>query len=102
VDRRAGGAIDVFRLTADSADHMVMIITDAIFIQCSRTGWLYPPQQAFLDQQIERVVNGLTRNRSEFRANILGHIIRRAVRGIRHGAQNRQPLGSHLHPVISQ
>jgi hypothetical protein len=81
---------------------MVMIITDAIFIQSSRTGWLYPPQQAFLDEQIERVVNGLTRNRSEFRANFLGHIIRRAVWSLRHCAQNRQPLCSHLHSVISQ
>jgi hypothetical protein len=81
---------------------VVVIVTDAIFIESGRTRRLYPPQQSFLDQQIERVVNGLTRNRSEFRANSLGHIIGRAVRGIRHGAKNRQTLGSHLHPMISQ
>jgi hypothetical protein len=79
----------------------MVIVTNAILVKSSRTCWLNPPQQLFLNQHVERIVNGLPRDGAEFGPNFFGDVIGRAMRRRRHRAENRQALCSHLHSVFS-
>ena len=81
---------------------MMVIVANTVLIQRRGTGRLNATQQPLLHQQMERIVYGLTRDRTELPANLLSHRIGRAMRKRRDHAEDRQSLRSYLHPMSSQ
>ena len=84
VDRRetrrgADRAVDVDHAAADSTDQMVVVVADPILEARRRSGGLNAPDQPLGDQQAERVVHRLQRDRADLGPDGLGHAVGRDV-----------------------
>ena len=99
---RTDRAVDVGHRATTSADQMVVVVTHPIFVPGWRTWRLDATDKILVDQDGQRVVDRLARDRPDRRPNVLGHFVGRGVRTGRDSAQRRQPLSGHLHPVLSQ
>ena len=53
------GAVDIDGFPTDSADEVVVIVADAVFVERGGFGGLDAPNEAFFCQHTERVVDGL-------------------------------------------
>ena len=107
VDRRqarrfAGRALDVDDPTADAADQMVMVVADAVLEPCRRPGRLDAANQSFGDEQIQRVVDRLERDRADLRSDDGGDAVRADMWLARDRAQDGQPLRGHLDAASSK
>jgi hypothetical protein len=54
------GAVDVTDCTAQTAHDVMMVIVDTSLVKSGGSNWLDASKQAFFDQDIEGVVDGLT------------------------------------------
>ena len=95
-------AVDVDDATADPADQVVVVVADAIFVARRRAGRLDAADQAFGDEQGERVVDGLQRDRADLETGDLGHAIGGGVGLARHRPQDRQALRRDLDAVFTE
>ena len=71
----ANDAVDINNGAATSADEMVMVVVDAVLKKGGGSFWLDALHQAFIDQEIECVVDRLTGNG----ANILAHRLHNGI-----------------------
>jgi hypothetical protein len=81
---------------------MVVVVAHAIFESSGRPGRLDAPDEALGDEDAERVVHRLERDRADLRAGDRGHLVGGDVRLPRDGPQNGQPLGRHLNSVLTK
>ena len=58
---------------------MMMVVADAILVSSGRVRGLDAPDEAFLNEQPERVVHSLSRDGADLNANILSDVVGRAV-----------------------
>ena len=84
VDRRKTGggadrAVYIDQTAADSTDQMVMVVADPILETSRCAGGLNAPEEAFGDQDAERVVHGLERDGTDPGPDDLGHAVGRDV-----------------------
>jgi len=80
---------------------MVVIVADAIFEASRRSRGLNAPDEPLGDQQGERVVHRLQRDRTDLGPYDFGHGVGRDVRLTRNRPQNRQPLSRHLDAALA-
>lgn len=78
-----------------------MVVADAVLVASRRTGGLNAPQQAFVDQDAECVVDRLARDGADIVSGGLGDIVSGAVGAFRHGLEYGQPLRRHLHTMLA-
>ena len=100
--RRSDRTIDVEHDATTSADEMVMVVTDAVFVAGSGPRRLDAPNQVLVDEQRNRVVHRLTRDRPDHSPNFVGQLVGGGVAARRYGTHDRQPLSSHLHPMLAK
>ncbi len=98
----ADRAIDIDDVTALPADEMVVIVSDAIFVQSRRADRLDSPDQPFVDQEAESVVDGLARNGADVGLRSLGDVVSGAVWMKSDGPQDRETLGGDMKAMPSQ
>jgi hypothetical protein len=92
--------VDIYNAPADSTDQMVMVVTDSIFETRRRSRRLNAADQAFGDQDAERVVHRLQRDRADLGAHCVSHSVCRDVGFARHRAQHGYPLGCYLNTAL--
>jgi hypothetical protein len=88
-------AVRVHHFTASTANQMMMII-DFDFIAGRRSRGLDTPKQAVFGHDIQRIINSLTGNRTNFFANPVAKIIRKNVLGPPDRPINSQTLGGNI------
>lgn len=81
---------------------MVVVVADTIFEAGRRTGRLDAPEDPFGDQQAERVVHRLQRDRADLGPDGLGNRVGGDVRLPRDGPQDSQPLGCDLNTELAK
>ncbi len=81
---------------------MVMVVSDPILEACGRPRRLNAPDDAFGDQEGERVVHRLERDGADFGPDSFGNAFRCNVRLIRHDSQDRQSLGRDLNTALTK
>lgn len=100
--RTADRTVDVHHAAADPADQMVVIVAHTGFEAGGRTRGLNAPDEALRDEDTERVVDRLQRDRTDPRSHCLGNGIGGDVRLSRDHAQDRQSLGCDLDSFLPQ
>ena len=100
--RRSHSTVDVKHRRTAATDQVMVIVADAVLVPCRRSGGLDAANQVLVDQQTERVVDGLTRDRADNSTDILGQVISRRMRTKGQGTHDRQPLRGDLDPVLAQ
>jgi hypothetical protein len=95
------GAVDVEHHVARSADQMVVVVTDSIFISRGGPSWLDPTNEVLVDQDAERVVHSLARNRTENDPDIVGQLVGGGVSMGRKCPHDRKALSGNLHAVVT-
>lgn len=98
----ANGAIDIRGLAALPANHVVVIVLNAIFVKRGRTGRLNTPDNALLGKDAKGVVDRLSRDSSNFGAHVLGDFVSGAVRAVGDRAKHGQALRGDLDAVMAQ
>lgn len=88
----ADGAADVLGLTAGAADEVMMVVADAVFVTRRGVGWLDAPDDAFVREDVQDVVDRLAGNRAQQGARTDGDFVGGGVRMMRDGPQHRQTL----------
>jgi len=73
------GAIHILCLPAGAADEVMVVVTHPIFEKCRGAGGLDTPDDAFLHQDPEGIIDRLAGNYADLSADILGDRIRCAV-----------------------
>ena len=71
----ADGAADVLGLAAGTADEVMMVIADPVFVEGGGVGRLDAADDALVREYVQDVVDGLTRNGTELGADLLGELI---------------------------
>jgi len=81
---------------------MVMVVANSIFVPGHRTAWLDTPDEVLLDENAERVIDRLPRDRPDVGSDTFGDFFggRMWVRG--NGFQDRDPLSGDLDTVIAK
>jgi len=80
---------------------MMVIVTDPRFEARRRPRRLDAPDDAFANQDAQRVVDRLERNRADLGPYRVGHAVRGDVRMTRHCPQHSQSLRRDLKTVLS-
>lgn len=106
VGREAGRCphrtIDVKGGVADATDQVVVIVAYAVFVARRRSARLDPPDDPFVDEDAERVVDGLARDRPEGRSHIVGELISGGVPANRYRSENGEALRRDLQSMLTQ
>ena len=97
---KAHRAIDVDHAAADPTDQMMVVVSDAGLEASRRAGRLNAPDDAFTDQDAERVVHRLERDGPNLGPDGLGHGVGGDVGLTRDCPQDRQSLGRHLDTAL--
>ena len=90
------GAIHVDHAAADTTNQVVVVITDPILEPGWRAGGLDAANQAFGDQEVQRVVHRLERDGADLGPDDLGYSIGGDVGGAADCAEDRQTLSGDL------
>ena len=98
----ADGAVHVDHAAADSTDQVMVVVADSILEAGRRAGRLDAADQAFGDQDVQRVVHRLEGNGPDLGADDLGHPIGRDVRLGGDRTEDRQALSGDLNAVRAQ
>jgi hypothetical protein len=81
---------------------MVVVVPDPILEARRRPGGLNAPDDAFGDQDAERVVHRLERDRTDLGPDDFGDAVGGDVRSTRDRPQDSQSLGRHLNPTFTK
>jgi tRNA 2-selenouridine synthase SelU len=81
---------------------MVMIVADAILETRRRSGRLNAPDQPFSDEQSQRVVHRLQRNRPDLASHDFRHAVGGDVGFASHCAQDSQTLRRNLNAAVAK
>ena len=92
----ADGAVHVDHAAADATDQMMVVVADPILEAGRRAGGLDAADQAFGDQEAQRVVHRLERDGADLGPDDLGHAIGGDVGLAADRAEDRQTLGRDL------
>lgn len=100
--RNPDRAIDIHDTAAGPADQMMVIVTDTIFEARRRSGRLNASHETLGDQDAQRVVHRLVRNRADVAPDGLGDPLGGDMGLSRHGLHHRQTLGGDLKTVFTK
>lgn len=78
------------------------MIVDPIFVTSGRPGRLNPTDQVVLRQHMQGVVDGLTGDGTDLRANLLTDLVCHGVRRGLHRPVDGKPLCRHMKPRLPQ
>jgi hypothetical protein len=95
-------AIDIDDVAAFATDEVVVIVSDAVLVQRGRADRLNAANETFVDEQAERVVDRLTRDRSDVGLGGLRDVFRGAMRTVSDGTKNGETLRGDVESVALQ
>lgn len=95
-------AIYVDGPTARSAHQVMMVVIDAILIQGRGSGGLDSSQDAFVGEDTESVVYGLTRDRPDLGTHDGLDVVRRGMGPGGYRPHDREALGGYLDAVLAE
>ena len=98
----ADGTANIFSLPAGAADEVMMVIADAVFKAGGRVSWLYPTDDAFVGEDVQDIIDRLTGDRAEFRADIHGELIGGRMGMAGDGTQDGDTLGRDREVMLAQ
>jgi hypothetical protein len=98
----ADSAVDVDHAAALATDQVVVVVADAILETRRRSGGLNTPDEAFADQNAERVVHRLKRDGPDVGPDNRGHGVGGGMGLTRHGPQDSESLGRDLNPALTK
>ena len=102
---QAGGgtnsAVDVEHHVARPTDQMVVIVTDSIFVSRGGSSWLDSTNEVLVDQDAQRVVDSLARNRTENGPDIVSQLVGGGMSMGRKCPHDRKALSGDLHAVVA-
>ena len=98
----ADGATDVFGLAAGTADEVVMIVADAVFITRRGIGGLDASDDAVVGEDAQDIIDRLTRDRADVLADAFGQGVGSGVRMTRDGPEDGQALGRDGQVVLAK
>ena len=98
----ADGTANVFSLPAGPADEVMMVIADAVFKAGGRVSWLYPTNDALVGEDVQDIIDRLTGDRAEFRADIHGELIGGRMGMAGDGTQDGDTLGRDREVMLAQ
>lgn len=96
------GTVDVDNMTALSADQMMMIVSDAVLVQCRGPDRLDSADEPLLDEETEGVVHRLARDGPDIGLGCFGDVVGRAVRTQLDGPQDSQSLRRDMETMAPQ
>jgi len=99
---RSDRAIDVDHAAADPADQMMVVVADAILEAGWRADRLDTPEQPFLGQQAEGVVDRLEGDGADLGPHHFRHAVGGDVGLTSDGTQDGQSLGRDLDAVLTE
>jgi hypothetical protein len=106
VDGEAGHladrTVDVEHRAAASADEMVVVVSNTVFVASRRAGRLDPADEVLVDQDAERVVDRLPGNRPELGTHFVAQLVCRGMWVFHNDAHDREPLSGDLHAALAQ
>ncbi len=79
-----------------------MVVAGASFVASSRSGRLDAPEDLPVDQDAERVVDRLTRDCADARADANDHVVGSGMGMLGDSAQDGQTLSSHLNAMLAE
>ncbi len=94
--------IDVDRGATAAADEMVMVVVNPTLVASRGARRLDPPDEAFVGQGAQCVVDRLTRDGPDLGPHEVFDLVRRCMRPACHHAQNGQTLRCHLNTVLTE
>jgi hypothetical protein len=94
--------IDIDDVAAFAADEVVVVVSDAVLVQRRGADRLNAPNETFVDEQAERVIDRLARDRSDVGFGGFGDVFGRAVGLVSDGAKYRKPLRGDVESVALQ
>jgi hypothetical protein len=95
----ADGTIHIDHDSASSANEVVVVVADAVFIQGRGANRLNAPNESLLCEHPESVVDRLTRNCPDLCASHFHHAVGGDMGLFRHGTKHSKALGGDLEPV---
>ena len=98
----ADGAADVFGLAAGTADEVVMVVPDAVFVACRRIGGLDAADDAFVREDVQDVIDRLPGDRPQITADARGQVVSRSVRMTGDGPEDGQTLCRYGQGVLAK
>ena len=98
----ADGTVDIDHASALAADQVVVVVSDPGLETGGRPRGLDPANESGADQGAETVVDGLERDRAQFRPHGLGHIVGGHVGPSGDHAQHGNPLRRHMDTAVAQ
>ena len=95
-------AVHIDHLPAITANEMMMIVVNPVFVSRGRPGGLDAPDETLVHQDAEGIVYRLARNHANLDSYDLGDFIRCPVWVNRHRTHNGQALGRSLDTVFTK
>tara|TARA_R110002096_G_scaffold238581_20_gene430240 strand:- start:2624 stop:3079 length:456 start_codon:yes stop_codon:yes gene_type:complete len=95
-------AINVGRLSATPADHVVMVVANSIFEERRRACRLDATNQSLFGQHSKGIVDPLSRDGADIGSDQFGNGFRRAVRLTGNRPEDGDPLGRDGNSVLSK
>lgn len=96
------GAVDIDCFSAAAADQVMVVVTDPVLIERGGPGGLDAPDETLLDQHPEGIIDGLSRNGSDVRANLARDGVCGGVRKLGHRPDHGQTLGRNGNAVTAE
>jgi hypothetical protein len=94
------GAVYIDGFSAGPANEVVMVVARPVLVKGRGPGGLNPPDDAFVGQYPEGVVNRLSGYDSNLGANVLGKGVRRGVGSVGYRSQHGDALRGDGKPVL--
>ncbi len=98
----ANGAIDIEHGVTTSTNQMVMVVAHSVFVSGGEPRRLDAAHEVLLDEDAERVVHSLARNRPDHCSHIVGQLVGGRMPMNRDGSHNGEALSGDLHAVLAQ
>jgi hypothetical protein len=95
-------AVDIDDETARTAHQVVMVVPDPPLVPCNRTGRLDAAEEPDLGEGVERIVDGLMRDRRKRPTDRADDGLGVGMRMILHGLEHRSPLLRHTQRSLPQ
>lgn len=100
--RVTNGTLHIDDASADPADQVVVIVADAVFEQSRGTSRLNAPDEPFVHQHTERIVNRLQGNRADLVADDFSHAVSCDVRLAGNRFQHRNALRGDVNATFAK
>jgi hypothetical protein len=95
-------AVHIDGHSTSSADEVVVVVSDAVFVEGGGAGGLNTADDPLVGEGSERVVDGLTGDGTDLGADVFGEGVGVGMRVFGEGTKDSESLGSNGEPVLAE